>query len=169
MRSLMALRANARSKGVRVSRTPVQDALARTRRFADSELRGAAAFVRKPCRKASRVDANVCSPRSNSYIETKVVRIFARMHAIQLLTVAGIGTITLGLRMNGHDGENCCRYCENNVNISLPKINRFLSESHKVLRNKYLDLFPNWPISCGTKPTCPLSVVRVSLVPKFRL
>ncbi len=169
MRSLMALRADARSKGVRVSRTSVRGELARTRRFADFELRGAAEFLRKPYRKDSKVEANVCSPDSNSYIETRAVRVFARMRATQLLTVDGTGTIALGLNLNGHNGENCCRYCENNVNISLTEIDRLFGASHKVLRIKDLDLYPKWPISCGTKPTCPLSVVRVSLVPKFRL
>jgi hypothetical protein len=169
MRSLMALRAAARSKGARASCTPARGELARTRRFAHAELRAAAAFLRTTYRRGSKAKANVCSPNSNSYIETSAVRVYAGTHAIHLLAVAGTCTITPGLRMNLHRGENCCRYCENIVNITLYEINRFLNATHKLLRNKELVLFPNWPLSCGTKTTCPLSVVRVSLVPKFRL
>jgi hypothetical protein len=167
MRSLMAILANARSTGVRVTRSFVRNGMTRTRGFSDFQPRSAEKRSRKPHRTGLKAKAKVCSPNSKSYFETNTELFFAKVHAILFLILVGVGTITHGLSVIGRDRENCSRYCENIVNITLREINRAFNTSHKMLPNKELALFPKWPISCGTNTTCPLSLVPVSLVPNF--
>jgi hypothetical protein len=169
MRSLMAIRANATSIGVRVTRSFVRYGMTRTRRFCGLQPRSANNRSRNPHRAGWKAKAKVSSAHSNSYFETTSIRIFPRVHAILHLTVARAGTITPRPRKDGHDGENCCRYCENIVNITRREINSALNASRKVLSNKELVPPAKWPLSCDTKTTCPSSLVQVSLVPKFRL
>src|SRR5271170_4114617 len=119
----MAIRANATSIGVRVTRSYVRNGMTRTRGVRGFQPRSAKKCSRIPHRTSLKAKAKVCSPQSKSYI----------------------------------------------VNITLYEINRFLKSSHKLLRDKGLVLFPKWPNTCGTKTTCPLSVVQVSLVPEFRI
>jgi hypothetical protein len=165
----MAIRANATSIGVRVTRSYVRNGMTRTRGVRGFQPRSAKKCSRIPHRTGLKAKAKVCSRRGKSYIETNTPLFFARVHAILLLVVVSVGTITLGLRVIRRNREKCCRYCENIVNITLYEINRFLNSSHKLLRDKGLVLFPKWPNTCGTKTTCPLSVVQVSLVPEFRI
>jgi hypothetical protein len=169
MRSLMTFRVGAKSKSIQVSRAHVRSERARARRFANVKVRSASKFFQKPHRTALKAKAKVCSPHSHSYIETSAVRVFARMQAIVVLTMAGTGTITLGLLMDREDWENSCRNCENIVNIPLHEIDSGLSSSRKVLHNKGLVPFANWPLGCTAKITCPSSLVQVSLVPRFRI